>query len=122
MEKKRNRNRQIWNGNQQIWDGKHLKKCLVPKVQGPYAHPAILAAIKDKLKLVGPVTVRHNPPVPAMHDTALEKNWESKGDPKEPHAPPCIWLSGPGFQNLDKRTLGFSTSTDARTRQAKLYI
>ncbi len=26
-----------------------------------------------------------------------------------------IWLSGPGFQDLDKRTLGFSTSTDART-------
>jgi hypothetical protein len=44
MEKKRNRNRQIW-------DGKHLKKCMVPKVQGPYAHPAILAAIKNKLKL-----------------------------------------------------------------------
>jgi len=31
----------------------------------------------------------------------------------------CIWLSGPGFQDLDKRTLGFSTSTDARTQQAK---
>jgi hypothetical protein len=27
----------------------------------------------------------------------------------------CIWLSGPGFQDLDKRTLGFRTSTDART-------
>ncbi len=34
----------------------------------------------------------------------------------------CIWLSGPGFQDLDKWTLGFSTSTDARTQQAKLYI
>jgi hypothetical protein len=43
-EKKRNRNRQIW-------DGKHLKKYVVPKVQGPYAHPAFLAAIKNKLKL-----------------------------------------------------------------------
>jgi hypothetical protein len=26
-----------------------------------------------------------------------------------------IWFSGPGFQDLDKRTLGFSTSTDGRT-------
>ncbi len=34
----------------------------------------------------------------------------------------CIWLSGPGFQDLDKRTLGFSTSTDARTQQANVYI
>jgi hypothetical protein len=33
-----------------------------------------------------------------------------------------IWLSRPRFQDLDKRTLGFSTSTDARTQQAKLYI
>ncbi len=50
------------------------------------------------------VTVGHNPPC----DTALEKNWESKGDPKEPHtaAGPGfqdldIWLSGSGFQDLD---------------------
>jgi hypothetical protein len=73
-------------------------------------------------KLVGPVMVGHNPPVPARHDTALEKNWESKGDPKEPHAPPCIWLSGPGFQDLDKRTLGFSTSTHARTHATSEII
>ncbi len=44
MEKKRKRNRQIW-------DGKHLKKYMVPKVQGPYAHPVLLAAMKNKLKL-----------------------------------------------------------------------
>jgi hypothetical protein len=44
MEKKRNRN---W----QIWDGEHLKNYMVPKVQGPYAHSAILAAIKNKFKL-----------------------------------------------------------------------
>jgi hypothetical protein len=34
--------------------------------------------------------VGHNPPVPAnrhdcLHDSTLEKNWESKEDPKEPH-------------------------------------
>ncbi len=64
-----------------------------------------------------PVTVGHNPPVPARHDMALEKNWESKGDPKEPHtaAGPGfrdldIWLSGSGFQDFDKQTLGFRTS------------
>jgi hypothetical protein len=39
-----------------------------------------------------PVTVGHDPPC----DTALEKNWESKGDPKEPHP-----IAGPGFQDLD---------------------
>jgi hypothetical protein len=76
----------------------------------------------NPIVLVGPCDGRTQSTMPARHDTALEKNWESKGDPKEPHAPPCIWLSGPGFQDLDKRTLGFSTSTDARTQQAKLYI
>jgi hypothetical protein len=71
------------------------------------------------------VTVGHDPPC----DTALEKNWESKGDPKEPHTAVGpgfqdldIWLSGSGFQDLDKRTLGSSTSTDARTQQEKLII
>jgi hypothetical protein len=33
----------------------------------------------------------------------------------------CIWLSGPGFQDLDKRTLGFSTSTDARNKRNYIY-
>ncbi len=42
------------------------------------------------------MTVGHNPPVPT--------------------SPRCyIWLSGPGFQDLDKRTLGLRTSTEART-------
>jgi hypothetical protein len=41
------------------------------------------------------VTVGHNPPVPASVRC-------------------CIWLLGPGFQDLDKRTLGFRTLTDAR--------
>jgi hypothetical protein len=79
----------------------------------------------------------HNPPVPARHDTALEKNWVSKGDPKGILLPTvlrdslllllppcfyiakcnkreccCIWLSGPGFQDLDiwLEDLSFRTS------------
>ncbi len=42
------------------------------------------------------MTVGHNPPVPAS-----------------PRC--CIWLSGPGFQGLDKRTLGFRTSMDVES-------
>ncbi len=42
------------------------------------------------------MTVGHNPPVPASSRC-------------------CIWLSGPGCQDLDKRTLGFRTSTDTHT-------
>jgi hypothetical protein len=54
--------------------------------------------------------------VPARHDTALEKNWESTGSPKETPKNPMLHLAF-GSQDLGFRTsifgsqdLGFRTS------------